>query len=86
MTCVDYVPTVFNDEKKRIVARSNPERADRAAKRRKHVDQNHTTQHLKLPILLAPDNGNYDFASVVLRATFWVACQLTWVNVCGLDL
>ena len=29
---VDYVPTVFNDEKKRLVARSNPERADRAAK------------------------------------------------------
>ena len=36
---VDYVPTVFNDGKKRIVARSNPERADRAAKRRKHVDE-----------------------------------------------
>ena len=52
VTCVDNVPTVFNDEKKRIVARSNPERADRAAKRIKHVDQNHTTQHIKLPIFL----------------------------------
>ena len=36
---VDYVPTVFNDGKKRLVVRSNPERADRAAKRRKHVDE-----------------------------------------------
>jgi len=51
---VDYVPTVFNDEKKRIVVSSNPERADRAAKRRKHVDvdQNHTMQRLKLPFPL----------------------------------
>ena len=29
---VGCVPTVFTDEKKRLVARSNPERADRAAK------------------------------------------------------
>ena len=29
---------MFNGGKKRIITRSNPERADRAAKRRKHVD------------------------------------------------
>ena len=35
----DYMPTVFNDRQKRLVARSNPERADRATKRRKHIDE-----------------------------------------------
>ena len=33
------MPTVFNDGQKRLIATSNPERADRAAKRRKHVDE-----------------------------------------------
>ena len=52
---VDYVPTVFNDGKKRIVARSNPERADRAAKRRKHVDE--VSLYFGRPINLLRRNG-----------------------------
>ena len=35
---VDYVPTVLKDGKKRLVARSIFERADRAAKRKRYVD------------------------------------------------
>ena len=35
---VDYVPTVLKDGKKRLVARSNLEREDRAAKRKRYVD------------------------------------------------